>query len=42
MHEEAPFVLIAHSVVFLPMRKNVVNFKMSPFGRIQFDDVDLK
>ena len=42
MHEEAPFFLIAHSVVFLPMRKNVVNFKMSPFGRMQFDDVDLK
>jgi dipeptide transport system substrate-binding protein len=42
MHEEAPFVLIAHSVVFLPMRKNVENFRMSPFGRIQFDAVDLK
>jgi dipeptide transport system substrate-binding protein len=42
MHEEAPFDLIAHSVVFLPMRKDVVNFKMSPFGRIQFDSVDLK
>jgi dipeptide transport system substrate-binding protein len=42
MHEEAPFVLIAHSVVFLPMRKDVENFKMSPFGRIQFDIVDLK
>ena len=42
MHEEAPFYLIAHSVVFLPMRKNVVNFKMSPFGRMQFDAVDLK
>jgi len=42
MHEEAPFDLIAHSVVFLPMRKDVVNFKMSPFGRIQFDTVDLK
>jgi dipeptide transport system substrate-binding protein len=42
MHEEAPFVLIAHSVVFLPMQKDVVNFKMSPFGRVQFDAVDLK
>jgi dipeptide transport system substrate-binding protein len=42
MHEEAPFVLIAHSVVFVPMRTSVVNFKMSPFGRIQFDQVDLK
>ena len=42
MHEEAPFFLVAHSVVFLPMTKNVVNFKQSPFGRIQFDQVDLK
>jgi dipeptide transport system substrate-binding protein len=42
MHEEAPFVLIAHSVVFLPMQKDVVNFKMSPFGRMQFDTVDVK
>ena len=32
MHEEAPFFLIAHSVVFMPMRKNVVGYKMSPFG----------
>lgn len=42
MHEEAPFVLVAHSVVFMPMRKNVENYKMSPFGRHQFDGVDLK
>ena len=42
MHEEAPFFLIAHSVVFLPMRNNVADFKQSPFGRMQFDAVDLK
>ena len=42
MHEEAPFYLIAHSVVFMPMRKEVVGYKMSPFGRHQFDAVDLK
>jgi dipeptide transport system substrate-binding protein len=42
MHEEAPFVLIAHSVVFMPLQKDVVNYKMSPFGRHQFDAVDLK
>jgi dipeptide transport system substrate-binding protein len=42
MHEEAPFFLIAHSVVFLPMRKEVVGFKQSPLGRMQFDFVDLK
>jgi dipeptide transport system substrate-binding protein len=42
MHEEAPFFLIAHSVVFLPMRKEVVGYKMSPFGRMRFDYVDLQ
>ncbi len=42
MHEEAPFILVAHSVVYLPMSKNVTGFKMSPFGRMQFDTVDLK
>ena len=34
MHEQAPFVLIAHSVVFEPMRRTVGGFKMSPVGRL--------
>ena len=42
MHREAPFFLIAHSIVYMPMTKNVVGYKMSPLGRHQFDDVDLK
>ena len=42
MHQEAPFYLIAHSVVFMPMRKEVTGYKMSPFGRHQFDAVDLQ
>ncbi|MCW3475338.1 ABC transporter substrate-binding protein [Limobrevibacterium gyesilva] len=42
MHREAPFFLIAHSVVHLPMRSNVVGYKMSPFGTHRFDYVDLK
>ena len=42
MHEEAPFYLIAHSVVFMPMRKEVVGYKMSPFGRHQFNEVELR
>src|SRR3954453_3067495 len=41
MHQEAPFFLIAHSVVFMPMRKEVTGYKMSPFGRHQFDQVGL-
>ena len=32
MHREAPFYLIAHSIVYLPMRKNVTGYTMSPFG----------
>ncbi|HWK46032.1 MAG TPA: ABC transporter substrate-binding protein [Stellaceae bacterium] len=42
MHDEAPFFLIAHSQVFLPMRKEVTGYKMSPFGTHQFDEVELK
>ncbi|MBV8577762.1 MAG: ABC transporter substrate-binding protein, partial [Acetobacteraceae bacterium] len=41
MHEQAPFYLIAHSVVFMPMRKEVAGYKLSPFGRQQFDEVEL-
>ncbi len=42
MHAEAPFVFIAHSVVFLPMRKEVSGFRMSPVGRLRFDRLELK
>lgn len=42
MHREAPFFLIAHSVVFVPMRANVTGFKMSPLGTFEFTNVDLK
>ena len=42
MHDQAPFFFIAHSVVFLPMAKNVVGFKMSPLGDHRFDAVDLQ
>ena len=40
--EEAPWVTIAHSVVYKPMRKNVVGFKIDPFGGHQFYEVDLQ
>jgi dipeptide transport system substrate-binding protein len=42
MHDQAPFYLIAHSVVYMPMRKNVQGYVMSPLGAHQFDNVDLK
>jgi dipeptide transport system substrate-binding protein len=41
MHDEAPFFLIAHSVVYMPMSKAVSGYTMSPFGKHQFDNVEL-
>jgi len=40
--EEAPWVTIAHSVVFKPVRKEVVDFKIDPFGGHVFYGVDIK
>jgi dipeptide transport system substrate-binding protein len=42
MKEEAPIFTIAHSVQFKPVRKEVVGFKLSPFGQHEFYGVDLK
>jgi dipeptide transport system substrate-binding protein len=38
---EAPWVPLAHSVVFMAARKNVQGFKMDPLGRNPFEGVDL-
>jgi len=40
--EQAPWVTIAHSIVFEPMSKNVVDYKIDPFGQHDFYGVDLK
>jgi dipeptide transport system substrate-binding protein len=40
--EQAPWATIAHSVRFQPMRKEVVDFKIDPFGGHLFYGVDLK
>jgi dipeptide transport system substrate-binding protein len=40
--EQAPWFTIAHAVQLKPMRKEVVDFKLSPFGRHTFYGVDLK
>ncbi|HSI42367.1 MAG TPA: ABC transporter substrate-binding protein [Xanthobacteraceae bacterium] len=40
--EEAPWFTIAHSVVYEPTRKEVIGYKVSPFGRHEFYGVDLK
>jgi dipeptide transport system substrate-binding protein len=39
--EEAPWVTIAHSVVFMPVRKEVVDYRIDPFGGHVFYGVDL-
>ncbi|HEY6430754.1 MAG TPA: ABC transporter substrate-binding protein [Acetobacteraceae bacterium] len=42
MKQESPLVTIAHSVVSVPMRKDVVGFQLSPLGSPHyFDQVDL-
>ncbi|MGD9741313.1 MAG: ABC transporter substrate-binding protein [Dongiaceae bacterium] len=40
--EEAPWVTVAHSVVFMPMRKEVTGYIMDPLGTHQFYSVDLE
>ena len=40
--KEAPWVTIAHSTVFEPIRKEVEGYKVSPFGRHEFHKVDIK
>lgn len=40
--EQAPWVTIAHSIVYKPMSKKVVNFKIDPFGGHSFYGVDLQ
>ena len=39
--EEAPWITIAHSIVFMPTRKEVVGYKIDPFGGHKFYGVDL-
>ncbi|MBM3599173.1 MAG: ABC transporter substrate-binding protein [Alphaproteobacteria bacterium] len=40
--EEAPWYTVAHSVVYKPVRKEVIDFKISPFGQHEFHGVDVK
>ena len=40
--EQAPWFTIAHAVQPKPMRKEVIDFKLSPFGRHVFYGVDIK
>jgi dipeptide transport system substrate-binding protein len=40
--EQAPWFTIAHAVQLKPVRKEVVDFKLSPFGRHTFYGVDIR
>ena len=40
--QQAPWFTIAHAVQLKPMTKNVIDFKLSPFGRHTFYGVDIK
>ena len=40
--EQAPWFTIAHAVQIKPVRKEVIDFKLSPFGRHSFYGVDIK
>jgi dipeptide transport system substrate-binding protein len=42
MHQDAPYLFIAHSVVFLPMRANVTGVKIQAVGSQNFLHADLK
>ena len=40
--EQAPWLTMAHAVQLKPVRKEVIDFKLSPFGRHTFYGVDIK
>jgi dipeptide transport system substrate-binding protein len=40
--QQAPWCTIAHAVQLKPVRKEVIDFKLSPFGRHSFYGVDIK
>ena len=40
--DQAPWVPLAHSVVFMAARREVTGFQMDPLGRHIFEGVDLK
>jgi dipeptide transport system substrate-binding protein len=40
--DQAPWATIAHSVVFVPVRKEVKDFRIDPFGGFVFYGVDIQ
>lgn len=41
MHDEAPALIIAHSTVYEPVRKEVKGYVVDPLGKHHFDNVSL-
>jgi len=41
-HEDVPWVPVAHSIVIEPMKKSVMDFKLSPLGKREFRQVWVK
>jgi dipeptide transport system substrate-binding protein len=41
-HDDVPYLNVAHSVVFNVTRSNVTGYKVSPLGRAEFHETDLK
>lgn len=42
MHDQAPAVMIAHSTIFEPVRKEVKGYQVDPFGKHLFWQVDIE
>ena len=40
--QQEPWLTLAHAVQLKPVRKEVIDFKLSPFGRHNFYGVDIK
>ena len=42
MNEQAPALIIAHSTVFEPVRKEVKGYVVDPLGKHHFENVDIE
>ncbi len=42
MHDQAPALIIAHSTVYEPIRKEVKGYVVDPLGKHHFDNVDIE
>jgi dipeptide transport system substrate-binding protein len=41
VHDQVPWLNIAHSTVYEPIRKEVTGYKVSPLGAHEFQNVDI-